>query len=158
MVIAVPLFLMFHQIGLSDSLLGLIIAYTAFNVPLGMWMLSGFFEDVPSELQDAAMIDGCNAWQLCFRIIVPLAAPGVVASLIFTMLTCWNEFQFALILTYTVKSQTLPIIVTAMWSDRGILFGQLGAAGMTMILPVIAVSFFLQRYLVQGLTAGAVKG
>ncbi|MFN8490185.1 MAG: carbohydrate ABC transporter permease [Caldilineaceae bacterium] len=158
MIIAIPLFVQFQRIGLFDSLLSLIIVYTAFNLPFNVWMLTGFLEEVPRELEDAARIDGCNAWQLYSTIFMPLVAPGLVASIIFCMLLAWNEFQFALILTYTLKSQTLPIVVAGMWNDRGIYFGQMAASGMITILPVLALGLFIQRYLVQGLTAGAVKG
>lgn len=158
MIIAIPLFVLFQSIGLVDTLLTLIIVYTAFNLPFNIWMLTGFFEEVPRELEEAALLDGANTWQLFYQIFIPLTAPGLVASLIFCMLLAWNEFQFALILTYTVKSQTLPLVVTGMWNDRGIYFGQMAASGMIIILPVLALGLFIQRYLVQGLTAGAVKG
>jgi multiple sugar transport system permease protein len=158
MIIAIPIFLIFKSINLFDNLLALIIVYTAFNLPFNVWMLSGFFEEIPKELEEAALIDGSSPWQLYWTIIIPLAAPGLVAAAIFCMLLAWNEFQFALILTYTLKSQTLPIAITGMWNDRGILFGQVGSAGMITILPVLAVGLYIQRFLVQGLTAGAVKG
>jgi multiple sugar transport system permease protein len=158
MIIAIPLFVQFQSIGLSDSLLSLIIVYTAFNLPFNIWMLTGFFEEIPKEIEEAALLDGCNTWALYARIIIPLAAPGLVAATIFCMLLSWNEFQFALILTYTLRSQTLPIVVTGMWNDRGVYFGQMAAAGMITILPVLALGMFIQRFLVQGLTSGAVKG
>jgi multiple sugar transport system permease protein len=158
MIIAIPLFVQFQSIGLSDSLLSLIIVYTAFNLPFNIWMLTGFFEEIPKEIEEAALLDGCNTWALYSRIIIPLAAPGLVAATIFCMLLSWNEFQFALILTYTLRSQTLPIVVTGMWNDRGVYFGQMAAAGMITILPVLALGMFIQRFLVQGLTSGAVKG
>lgn len=158
MIIAIPLFVLFQSFQLVDTLLTLIIVYTAFNLPFNIWMLTGFFEEVPRELEEAGLLDGANAWQLFTRVFIPLTAPGLVASLIFCMLLAWNEFQFALILTYTVKSQTLPLVVTGMWNDRGIYFGQMAASGMIIILPVLALGLFIQRYLVQGLTAGAVKG
>jgi multiple sugar transport system permease protein len=158
MIIAIPLFVQFQRIGLFDNLLSLIVVYTAFNLPFNVWMLTGFIEEIPRELEEAARIDGCSAWQLYSRIFMPLVTPGLVASIIFCMLLSWNEFQFALILTYTLKSQTLPIVVAGMSNDRGIYFGQMAAAGMITILPVLALGLFIQRYLVQGLTAGAVKG
>ncbi len=158
MIIAIPLFLLFKSINLYDSPVTLIIVYTAFDLPFNIWMLTGFFEEIPRELEEAATIDGATAWQMFTRIFIPLTAPGLVASTIFCMLLAWNEFQFALILTYTLKSQTLPIIITGMWNDRGTLFGQMGAAGMLTIIPVLALGIYVQRFLVQGLTAGAVKG
>lgn len=158
MIIAIPLFVVFQRLNLIDSLLTLIIVYTAFNLPFNIWMLTGFFEEVPREIEESALLDGANAWQVYSRIIMPLSTPGLVAATIFCMLLAWNEFQFALILTYTPRSQTLPIVVAGMASDRGIYFGQMAAAGMVTIFPVLAVGFFIQRYLVQGLTSGAIKG
>jgi len=158
LIIALPLFIMFRTVGLHDSLLGLILVYTAFNMPFNIWLLQGFFAEVPSEIQDSALIDGCTHWQLFTQVMVPLIAPGLVASAIFCLLLAWNEFAFALTLTYTVKSQTLPIAIAGMTNDRGTLFGSMGAVGTVATLPILAFALYVQKYLVQGLTAGAVKG
>lgn len=158
LIIALPLFLMFRSVGLHDTLLGLIIVYTVFNLPFNIWLLHGFFVQVSTEIEDSARIDGCNYWQLFTKIMIPLVAPGLVASAIFCMLLSWNEFAFALTLTYTGRSQTLPIAIAGMTSDRGTLFGQMGAVGTLATLPVLAVAIYVQKYLVRGLTAGAVKG
>lgn len=158
LIIALPLFMMFRSVGLHDTLLGLILVYTVFNLPFNIWLLHGFFINVTTEIEDSAKIDGCNAWQSFMKVMVPLVAPGLVASAIFCMLLSWNEFAFALTLTYTGRSQTLPIAIAGMASDRGTLFGQMGAAGTRAILPVLAVAVYVQKYLVRGLTAGAVKG
>jgi multiple sugar transport system permease protein len=158
LIIAMPLFFIFRRMGLVDNLLGLIIAYTAFNLPFNIWLLESFFRDIPQELADAATIDGASPFRLFLTIMVPLAAPGLVASAILCLLLAWNEFSFALILTYTLQSQTLPIAISGLTSDRGTYFGALAAAGTLAVLPVFLFSLFVQRYLVQGLTAGAVKG
>lgn len=158
MIIALPLFIIFRNLGLHDSLLGLIIVYTAFNMPFNIWLLQGFFAEIPQELEDAALIDGCSYWQLFQKIMVPLIAPGLVASAIFCLLLAWNEFTFALTLTYTIKSQTLPIAIAGMTNDRGTLFGSMGAIGTVATLPILAFALYVQKYLVQGLTAGALKG
>lgn len=158
LIIAMPLFFIFRRIGLVDNLLGLVIAYTAFNLPFNIWLLEAFFADVPQELADAATVDGASPLRLFLSIMVPLAAPGLVASAILCLLLAWNEFSFALILTYTLKSQTLPIAIAGLTSDRGTYFGAMAAAGTLAILPVFAFALFVQRYLVQGLTAGGVKG
>ncbi|MBN1312173.1 MAG: carbohydrate ABC transporter permease [Anaerolineae bacterium] len=158
LIIALPLFMMFRSVGLHDSLLGLIIVYTAFNMPFNIWLLQGFFAEVPSEIQDSALIDGCTYWQLFMQVMIPLITPGLVASAIFCLLLAWNEFSFALTLTYTVKSQTLPIAIAGMTNDRGTLFGSMGAVGTVATLPILAFALYVQKYLVQGLTAGAVKG
>src|SRR5579859_5052402 len=158
LIVAMPLFLIFRGLGLVDSLVGLIIAYTAFNLPFNIWLLQGFFADVPREIEDAAIADGCSPLDVFWRIMLPIISPGLVASAIFCFLLAWNEFGFALILTYTLKSQTLPIAIAGFTSDRGTLFGAMAAAGTVAILPVLAFALFLQRYLVQGITAGSVKG
>lgn len=158
LIVALPLFLIFRDLHLVDNLLGLIIAYTVFNLPFNIWLLQAFFAEVPRELEDAAVVDGCSPLRLFFGIMVPLAAPGLVASAILCLLLAWNEFGFALILTYTLDSQTLPIAIAGFTSDRGTYFGALAAAGTLAVLPVFLFAVFIQRYLVQGLTAGAVKG
>jgi multiple sugar transport system permease protein len=158
MIIALPLFIIFRNLGLHDNLFGLIIVYTAFNMPFNIWLLQGFFAEIPQEIEDAALIDGCSYWQLFQKIMVPLIAPGLVASAIFCLLLAWNEFTFALTLTYTIKSQTLPIAIAGMTNDRGTLFGSMGAIGTVATLPILAFALYVQKYLVQGLTAGALKG
>lgn len=158
LIIALPLFLIFRNLGVVDSLLGLIIAYTAFNLPFNIWLLQGFFAEIPREMEDAAVVDGASPMRLFLTIMVPLAAPGLVASAVLCLLLAWNEFSFALILTYTLKSQTLPIALAGFVTDRGTFYGAMAAAGTVAVLPVFAFAVFVQRYLVQGLTAGAVKG
>jgi multiple sugar transport system permease protein len=158
LILAIPMFLVFRQLGLQDTLQGLILIYIAFNMPFNIWLMTGFFEEIPREIEEAGLIDGCSRWQIYTRIILPLALPALVASMIFCMLLSWNEFQFALILTRTDNARTLPVVISGMTSDRGTLFGQMGATGMMAILPVLAVAIYVQRFLVKGLTAGAVKG
>jgi ABC-type glycerol-3-phosphate transport system permease component len=158
LVIAMPLFLIFRGLGLVDDLRGLILAYTAFNLPFNIWLLQTFFAEIPQEMQDAATVDGASPLRLFAGIMLPLAAPGLVASAILCLLLAWNEFGFALILSYTLDSQTLPIAIAGLTSDRGTYFGAMAAAGTLAVLPVFAFAVFVQRYLVRGLTAGAVKG
>jgi multiple sugar transport system permease protein len=156
--IAIPMFIIVRKLGMHDKLITLIIAYVAFNLPFTIWMLTGFFEEIPREIEESALIDGCSPWQVFSRIVLPLSTPALVAATIFCMLLSWNEFQFAVILTFTPASKTLPIIISGFYTDRGILFGQMAATGMVGMLPVLAVGIYVQKYLVQGLTAGAVKG
>lgn len=158
LIVALPLFLIFRDLHLVDSKTGLILAYTVFNLPFNIWLLHAFFADVPREIEDAATVDGASQVRLFFGIMVPLAAPGLVASSILCLLLAWNEFGFALILTYTLKSQTLPIAIAGFTSDRGTYFGAMAAAGTLAVVPVFLFAVVIQRYLVQGLTAGAVKG
>ena len=139
-------------------MLGLVIAYTVFNLPFNTWLLQGFFADISEEMEDAALVDGCSPIQVFWKIMLPIAAPGLVAAAIFSLLLGWNEFVFALILTYTLKSQTLPIAIAGLVTTREIYFGALAASGVIALLPVLIFAIYIQRYLVQGLTAGAVKG
>jgi multiple sugar transport system permease protein len=156
--IAIPIYAIAKNIGLTDKLITLIIAYTAFNLPFNIWMLTGFFEEVPREIEESAKLDGCNPWQVFWKIIIPLSAPALMSSAIFCMLLAWNEFQFAVILTFTESSKTLPIIIAGYSSDRGTRYGEMAATGALAILPVLAIGMYVQKYLVRGLTAGAVKG
>ncbi|HDY87556.1 MAG TPA: carbohydrate ABC transporter permease, partial [bacterium] len=104
----IPFFLLYNKLGLIDTRLGLIIAYTAFNLPFAVWIMQGFFLEVPRELDEAALIDGCSPWRVFFKIVLPLSAPGLVATAIFTLIFSWNEFMFALILSRS-RSQTMPV-------------------------------------------------
>ncbi len=158
LIVAMPLFLIFRQLGLVDNLLGLILAYTAFNLPFNIWLLQAFFAEIPRELEEAAIVDGASALQVFWQIMVPMAVPGLVASAVLCLLLAWNEFSFALILTYTLDSQTLPIAIAGFSSERGTYFGAMAAAGTMAAIPIFIFAVFIQRYLVRGLTAGAIKG
>lgn len=158
LIVAMPLFLIFRDLGLVDNLLGLIIAYTAFNLPFNIWLLQAFFAEIPRELEEAAIVDGASPLQVFWQIMVPMAVPGLVASAVLCLLLAWNEFSFALILTYTLDSQTLPIAIAGFSSERGTYFGAMAAAGTMAAVPIFLFAVFIQRYLVRGLTAGAIKG
>ena len=158
LIVAMPLFLIFRGLGLVDSLLGLIIAYTAFNLPFNIWLLQAFFAEIPRDLEEAAVVDGASPLQIFWQIMVPMAIPGLVASAVLCLLLAWNEFSFALILTYTLDSQTLPIAIAGFSSERGTYFGAMAAAGTMAAVPIFIFAVFIQRYLVRGLTAGAIKG
>ena len=158
LIVAMPLFLIFRDLGLVDNLLGLIIAYTAFNLPFNIWLLQAFFAEIPRELEEAAIVVGASPLQVFWQIMVPMAVPGLVASAVLCLLLAWNEFSFALILTYTLDSQTLPIAIAGFSSERGTYFGAMAAAGTMAAVPIFLFAVFIQRYLVRGLTAGAIKG
>ncbi|HBY93127.1 MAG: carbohydrate ABC transporter permease [Ardenticatenaceae bacterium] len=155
--IVIPLFLIFSGMHLIDTRLALIIAYTGLNLPFATWMLRGFFMQIPRELEEAAMIDGAARLEALVRIILPLAAPGLVATALFAFVLAWNDFTFALALT-TNRAVTLPVAASRFITDEGILWGQVGAGVTMVLLPVIVLAFALQRYVVRGLTMGAMKG
>ncbi len=158
LIIALPMFLIFTRIGLVDNLFALAIVYVAFNLPFNIWLLAGFFAEVPKELEEAAVVDGCSRWQAFVKVLVPLTAPGLVAAAILSAIFSWNEFAYALILTNTPDAQTLPIAMAGLQTDRGTAFGEIGAIGTVAVLPVLAFGLYVQKYLARGLTAGAVKG
>jgi multiple sugar transport system permease protein len=154
---ALPLFLIFKQIKLLDTHLALIIANTVFTLPFVIWLLKGFFDDLPVELEEAALIDGCSHWGAFTRVALPLVAPGLVATALFSFIFAWNEFMFALLLTRR-NVRTLTIIVPSLVGGHEILWGEIAAIGTIAIIPGIVLALLLQRYLIRGLTMGAVKG
>jgi len=154
---ALPLFLIFKQLKLLDTHLALIIANTIFNLPFVVWLLKGFFDDLPEEMEEAALLEGCSPWGAFWRIALPLVAPGLVAVSLFSFIFAWNEFMFALLLTRR-EVRTLTIIVPSLVGGHEILWGEIAAIGTIAILPGALLSLLLQRYLVRGLSMGAVKG
>lgn len=153
----IPLFIMLRTLSLLDTLWGLVLVYTTFNLPFLIWMMRSFFEDLPVELEENALVDGCSRYGAFFRVALVLAAPGLAAAAIFTFLFTWNEFVFALILTGT-RSMTMPVAVQFFQRETGIDWGHSCAAAVTMMVPMLLFTLFIQRYLVRGLTFGAVKG
>ena len=156
-VLVVPYYLMMQKLGLLDTYTGLLIAYVSFALPFTIWLLIGFFMDVPLEIEEAAMIDGCNRLAVLLRVVIPIVAPGIVVAAIFAFLVSWNEFLFALILS-GVNAKTLPVVIAGFSTDVGPLYGEMSAAAVMVMLPNIVMTVALQRFLVRGLTLGAVKG
>jgi multiple sugar transport system permease protein len=156
-VLVIPLYLLARRLGLSNTHAGLIIAYTALNLPFAIWMIRSFILTIPIELEQAALVDGCSLPQILRHIVLPLALPGIASSAVFIFLTCWNEFILALSLTYSRQSQTMPVAVTSFISARGIAWRELAAAACVMLLPGLLFGIFARRFLVSGLTHGAVK-
>ena len=156
-VLVVPYFLMMQKLGLLDTYTGLLIAYISFALPFTIWLLIGFFMDVPLEIEEAAMIDGCGRLGVLLRVVIPVVAPGLVVAAIFAFLVAWNEFLFALILS-GVNAKTLPVVIAGFTTDIGPLYGEMSAAAVMVMLPNIVMTVALQRFLVRGLTLGAVKG
>jgi multiple sugar transport system permease protein len=157
-VTVIPLFQLMRFLGLVNTRLGLVIAYTAFNIPFVVWMMRGFFVEVPKDLEEVAMVDGCSRMRAFRTISLPLVVPGLAATAIFTLILSWQEFLFALILTQTSASSTLPILVSSQVTQYQILWGQMSAAGTITMLPVLVFAFSVQRYLVRGMSFGAIKG
>jgi multiple sugar transport system permease protein len=156
-VLVIPIYTLWRGLGLLDTHLGLILAYLSFNLPFVIWMMRGFFVDIPVEIEEAALIDGCSRLSALVRVILPLAAPGIAATSIFALLLAWNEFLFAVLLTAD-KAKTLTPAILNYVTDRAILWGNLYAAASIVLLPVLVFSLLVQRHLARGLTGGAVKG
>ncbi len=154
----VPLFLMLREVGLINSLFGLALVYTAFNLPFVVWMMRGFFEEVPREIEEAAMLDGETRVGALLRIVLPLVKPGLAATAVFCLVVAWNEFLFALILTQTNAAMTLPVGIASRVTQYEIKWGAMSAAGVVAMLPVLVFATAAQKYLVRGLSLGAVKG
>jgi len=157
-VLVVPFFLVINRLGVLDSLGSLIITYLAITVPFTVFMLVNYFESLPDELDKAARVDGCSRLATLREVYLPLALPSLVAVVLFTFLVSWNEFLFALMFTQTTASQTLPIVVATFTSDFTISFSFMNAAGVVAVVPPVILAVVFERYLVAGLTAGAVKG
>jgi multiple sugar transport system permease protein len=156
--LVVPFFLFVQKLGLMDNLWALIITYLAITVPFSIFILTGYFESLPDELDKAARVDGCSRLQTLLLVYLPLAVPSLVAVVLFTFLTSWNEFLLALMFTQTPASQTMPIVVASFTSDFNISFSFINAAGVMAIVPPVLIAIVFERYIVSGLTAGAVKG
>ncbi len=152
----VPMFVLIKAVGLLDTWWALIIMYTGMNLSFSVWILRGFFLDIPIELEESALVDGYTRFQVFTKIALPLVKPGLAAVAVFSTIFAWNEFLFALILTQQ-NSKTIPIGITGFSTAMGIRWGQFMAVGFVAILPILIFTFFLQRYLVRGLTFGAVK-
>lgn len=157
-VTAVPLFLMMRDLHLLNQITALVIVYTALNLPFVVWMMRGFFRELPRELEEAAMIDGDSRLGALRRIVLPLVTPGLAATAVFCLIVSWNEFLLALVLTQTDASMTLPVGIAGRVTQYEIKWGVMSAAGVVAMIPILAFAMSVQRYLVRGLSLGAVKG
>ena len=156
--IVAPIFRLLAPLGLTNSLSGLVLVYTAFNVPFASFLMQSFFDGIPKELEEAAMIDGATRFQALRRIILPLTLPGLAATAGFVFTGAWSELLFALMLNSSSQVSTFPVGLLSFVSKFSVDFGQMMAAGVLALIPVCAFFLLIQRHLVQGLTAGAVKG
>jgi multiple sugar transport system permease protein len=154
--LVIPFFLIFKSIGLYNTRIGVIITYISFNIPFVVWILIGFFQGVPRELDESALVDGCTRFTAFVRIIVPVSLPGMLSAGVFTFVLSWNEFLFALILTGK-NTKTLPVAVAGLITQQGVQIGAVSAATMLIILPMILLYFGLRTFLIKGIVAGAIK-
>jgi multiple sugar transport system permease protein len=157
-VTAVPLFLMMRDLRLINTITSLVIVYTALNLPFVVWMMRGFFKELPRELEEAAMVDGDSRLGALVRVILPLVTPGLAATAVFCLIVSWNEFLLALVLTQTDAAMTLPVGIAGRVTQYEIKWGVMSAAGVVAMVPILAFALAVQRYLVRGLSLGAVKG
>jgi len=157
-ILFIPLYAQMRNLGLADSLAGLIAAYPSFTVPFVTWLLMGYFESIPVELEEAAMIDGATRFGAFRRIILPLAAPGVLAASLYAFTQAWNEFLYSLVFITDGRLRTLPVGLASFITGDVYGWGYLMAGAVLTTLPVIAAYIYLQKYMVEGLTAGSVKG
>jgi multiple sugar transport system permease protein len=156
--VLVPMYVLFSKLGLATTRFSVVLAYTTFSLPLVVWIMRGYFEDLPVELEESALIDGASRFGTFMHIVLPMARPGLVAASILCLQLAWNDFLFAAVLTNNA-TQTLPVMMAAFNAgDSGLDWGGLTASGMLVTVPVIVFSFAAQRHLVAGLSSGAVKG
>lgn len=156
MVLAVPLFTVMSNLGLTDTYLGVVAAHLTFSIPFTVWMMHGFFAAVPTSIDEAAKLDGCSDLRTFFTVIMPLTKGGIAAAAVFCVVNSWNEFLFALVLTGRA-TQTLPVALPGLITPLGTFWGQIGAVGTVTIIPVAVFAFFVQKHMVAGLTGGAIS-
>jgi len=155
-VLAMPFLVLYKELALLDSMFGLILIYALMVLPIVIWIMRDQFDNIPTELEQAALVDGCSSWSAFLQIILPIALPGMVAAFILAIILCWNEYFFAALLTST-HAKTLPVMVASQTGSQGISWWSMAAVSSAAILPLIVIGIFLERFIVKGLTAGAVK-
>jgi len=155
--IMIPLYLIASRLNMLDRRITLVIVYCSFSLPFVIWMMRGYFQTIPSELEDAAMIDGCSRVSALFRVVIPLSTPGLFATGIFSFLAAWNEFLLALVMTQSLGSKTMPVALAEFIGRFRVDYGLMCTVGVIACIPPIALTLIFQRYLIEGLTAGAVK-
>ena len=153
----ISLFFLLSQLGMIDTLHGLILLFVTFHLPLSVWLMATFVRDIPVEIEDAALVDGASRWVILSKIIFPLAKPGMIAVFLVALLTTWNSFLIPLIFTRTSASQTLTVVLTLFIGQYEVAWEDMAAAAVLTMLPPFLMALFFQRYLVRGLTMGAVK-
>jgi multiple sugar transport system permease protein len=155
-VLALPFLVLYRELALLDNTIGLILLYTLTVLPIVIWIMKDQFDTIPTELDEAAQVDGLGSWGTFLRIILPIAIPGMVAAFILSLILCWNEYFFAALLTSS-EAKTLPVMVASQTGSQGINWWAMAALSTAAIAPLVVVGIFLERYIIKGLTAGAVK-
>lgn len=156
-VLALPFLVLYRELALLDSIIGLVLLYTLTVLPIVIWIMKDQFDTIPIELDEAAQVDGLGPWGTFFRIILPMALPGMVAAFILSLILCWNEYFFAALLTGS-EAKTLPVMVASQTGSQGINWWSMAALSTAAIAPLVVVGVLLERYIIRGLTAGSVKG
>jgi multiple sugar transport system permease protein len=155
-VLAMPFLVLYKELALLDTKIGLILVYTLMVLPIVIWIMRDQFDTIPQELEQAALVDGCTVWGAFLRIVLPIALPGMVAAFILSVVLCWNEYFFAALLTST-DAKTLPVMVASQTGSQGINWWSMAALSTAAIAPLLLVGIFLERFIIKGMTAGAVK-
>lgn len=156
--IIIPFYILMRKLQLLDTYIALILSYCTFTLPFTIWILKDYFRTIPRDLEDAARVDRCGWFGMMWRVFLPISAPGLVAAAVFAFMFSWNEFLFALFLTSTIRSKTIPIVVANFATDLDVQFTFMAAAGVLAVIPPLALALAFQRLIVQGLAAGSVKG
>ena len=151
-------FVIFRALGLQNTLAGLVVAYCSFTLPFSVWIMKAYFETVPADLDKSALVDGCNRLQAYYKVVLPVSGPGLVAGGAFTFMLCWNEFVVAQVLNTKPGTTTLPPVIAGMNGQINIDYSVIAASGFLGALPAVLLVLLFQKYMVQGLTAGSVKG
>jgi multiple sugar transport system permease protein len=156
--LVIPLYIVFSRIGLSNTMRGLVILYSTFTLPFVVWVMTGYFQSVPRELEEAATLDGAGTTSILLRVVLPITLPGLAAATIFSLLNAWSEFFLAVVFTSSVASKTMPVVISEFAGRFSVDYGAMNAAAVMGTLPPLIFALFLQKFIVSGLTAGAVKG
>lgn len=155
----IPFYLLMRDLNLLDTYWALILSYTTFSLPFIIWILKDYFRSIPGDIEDAARVDRCGWFRMMWKVFLPIAAPGLVAASVFSFMNAWNEFMFALFMTSTVNSETVPVIAATFANDfNNVQYVGMAAAGVVAVIPPLLVALVFQRLIVQGLAAGSVKG
>ena len=156
-VVTIPIFLMYRYLGLFDTHIGMIILYTAFNLSLSVWLLNGFIDEIPREYEEAALVDGYSRWQAFIKIVLPQSVTGIAATAVFCLIFAWNEYAFALMLTGD-RARTAPPSIPSVVGTAGREWAATAAGSLLFLIPVVIVAFALRKYLLRGITFGAIRG